>query len=337
MALKTYPVAVIGGGSAATMAALRSVLNNEDTLFYPGSQLDKKRSRALWVAKVENVPAHFGYKKGIEQPNKETWEWIKNGPFAKKFHTQHGRGVAEMQKDSDGCFLLKDDQEEWYRAEYVILCTGIMDIQPHISGSIEPVFPYANLQTLDYCLRCDGHHVLGQKTGVIGHSNVTAWVTCMLYERYECPQMHIFLHGRKDEFSSEVKELLEMYNVKVHPDEIVEIRGDKKKGILASFLLANGEEVPIDFSFISLGMIVYNQLAKDLGAKVDDREFVVTSEKGETTVENLYVAGDLRAEVKKQIYTAWDTAVDSADHINGKIRRRRRKENLERFRKQKKS
>lgn len=331
MSTRIYPIAVIGGGAAGTMAVLRSVLNNDDTLFFPGNNLDKKRSRALWVAKVENMPAHFDYKKGIEQPSRETFNWITKSPFAKNFHWHKNRGIKEISKDRDGNFDLIDNKGESYKARFVILCTGIMDVQPHIKGDIAPVFPYANMQSLDYCLRCDGHHVFEKKTGVIGHSEGAGWVMSILHERYQPPESHIFLHGKKAEFSDDVLAMLKAYQVKIHEEEIVEIKGDEKKGILHSFVLANGEEVAVDISFISLGMIIYNELAKSLGAKLDERGFVLTDEKGETSVKGLYVAGDLRANAKKQIYTAWDQAVDSADAINNQLRREFRAEALENF------
>lgn len=61
--MKIYDIAVIGGGSAGTMAMQRAVLNNDECLFFPGNAKNKKRSRAFWVSKVENMPAHFNYKK----------------------------------------------------------------------------------------------------------------------------------------------------------------------------------------------------------------------------------------------------------------------------------
>ena len=83
---KIYPIAVIGGGSAGTMAVLRSVLNNDETLFFPGSPKNRKKSRAFWVAKVENTPAHLGYKKGIADPNKETLDFLQEGNFKDKLN-----------------------------------------------------------------------------------------------------------------------------------------------------------------------------------------------------------------------------------------------------------
>jgi thioredoxin reductase (NADPH) len=73
-------------------------------------------------------------------------------------------------------------------------------------------------------------------------------------------------------------------------------------------------------------MIVYNELAKQLGADVDERGFVKADESGLTSVTGLYVAGDLKANTKKQIYTAWDTAVSAANAVNMKIRAARRPE-----------
>ena len=73
-----------------------------------------------------------------------------------------------------------------------------------------------------------------------------------------------------------------------------------------------------------MGMIVYNELARQVHAEVDERGFVKTDANGLTSVAGLYVAGDLRANTRKQIYTAWDAAVASANSINMNLRASRR-------------
>lgn len=321
--MKIYDVAIIGGGSAGTMAALRTVLNNDECLFFPGTPKDKKKSRAFWVSKVENMPAHLEYKKGIEEPNRHSLDWLAQGSFASKFFWMKNRGVVSLKKNEDGTFLLVDNKGENYCAQYVILCTGVMDVQPVIQGSIEPIFPYANVQLADYCLRCDGHHVLNKKLAVIGHTTSAAWVGVMLYERYQSPEVHIITNGAEPAFDQEVSELIKRYNFKIVTEPISSIVGNAKLNTLEA--INCGEKiVPADFIFIALGMIVYNELAVSLGAEVDQRGFVLTDAKGKSSISNLYIAGDLRANIKKQIYTAWDSAVDSADEINGLIRRKKR-------------
>jgi thioredoxin reductase (NADPH) len=325
MSDQVYPVCVIGGGSAGTMSVLRTILNNDQCLFIPGSPKDKKKSRALWVRKVENMPAHFHYKRGIEDPNAETLKWIAESSFKDNLTILKNTGVTSLKKEGD-IFVITDSKNNQHRAQYVILCTGVMDVQPDIKGSIETVFDYANAQTIDYCLICDGHHVFQKRTSVIGHGNGAAWVSIMLYERYRPSNFHIFTNGKKPEFQADTQKLIDLYKIKVIESPIAEIIGEEKGKILKGFVLENGVKIDCDICFVSLGMIVYNELAIEAGANVDDRGFVVADEAGLTSVPGLYVAGDLKANVKKQIYTAWDTAVNAANAINMKIRAQKRQE-----------
>lgn len=323
MTEKIYPVCVIGGGSAGTMAALRTVLNNDECLFIPGSPKDKKKSRALWVRKVENMPAHLGYKRGIEDPNAETLKWISESAFKEKLILLKNTGVTALEKEGD-IFKITDSKGVIHKAKFIILCTGVMDVQPEIKGSIETVFDYANAQTIDYCLICDGHHVLNKKTSVIGHTNSAAWVSIMLYERYQPSNFYILTNGKKPEFADDTKKLIQSYGMKVLESEIAEIEGEEKGKVLKAFVLKDGTRVETDISFVSLGMIVYNELAKQLNADLDERGFVKADESGLTSVPGLYVAGDLKANTRKQIYTAWDNAVSAATAINMKLRAEKR-------------
>lgn len=323
MSDKIYPVCVIGGGAAGTMAALRTILNNDECLFFPGSPKDKKKSRALWVRTIENMPAHFQYKRGIEEPNAETLKWINESVFKDNFHNQKNTGVSHIQKEND-LFILTDSKGAVHKAQYIILCTGVMDVQPVIKESIETVFDYANAQTIDYCLLCDGHHILNKNTVVLGHDNGAAWVSVILHERYAPPSLSILTNGEKAQFQPDTLKLISAYGIKVIETPIKEILGEEKGKVLNGFLLLNGQSVAAQMAFVSLGMLVYNELAKMLGAECDERGFVKGNEAGETSIAGLYVAGDLKAQTKKQIYTAWDSAVNSANNINLKLRNQRR-------------
>jgi thioredoxin reductase (NADPH) len=322
---KVYPICVIGGGASGVMAVLRSVLNNDECLFFPGTPLNKKRSRAMWVRKVENIPHYFHYKKGIEDPNKETIKWIENSHFSHLLQIKKNQGVVKLEKRSEDLFEITDSSKNTYFAKFVVLCTGVMDIQPIIQGKISPIFDYANAQTVDYCLICDGHHVLNKRLAVIGHSNTAAWVAVMLSERYGPKTISLLTHGKELEADDQVHALIKKYEIEIIDSEIVDILGENKGEVLKAFVLENKRSVAVDIAFVSLGMIVYNQLALQVGAKVDDRGFVIASDQGETSVSGLFVAGDIKANTKKQIYTAWDTAVNAINSINQKIRSEKRK------------
>ena len=324
MSKKIYPIAIIGGGAAGMMSLLRATLNNDESLFFPGHFKVFKKSRDLWINRVENMPTFAQYKKGIQDPNKATLKWLLEGHFKEKINHMKGRGVEKLSKNEDGTFTLIDDKGESYIAKYVVLCTGVMDTQPIIAGSYATILPYANAQRVEYCARCDGHHTHEQDTVVLGHKAGAASVACLLAERYSHPSMTIMTNGEKTDFTEEQETLLEKYEIDVNTKVIKEIVGDPKKGDLKGFRLEDESFVGASYAFVSLGMILYNELALEMGAAVDDRGFVVTDEKGQTNIDGFYCAGDLRAGIKNQIYTAWDSAVDSVDGINARLRAERR-------------
>lgn len=321
-------IAVVGGGSAGIMAALRGVLNNDEVLLYMGSAKTKKKSRALWVSKIENIPGHFDYKKGIVNPNIETLKWIKQSEFKDNL-IQINSAVTDIKKNSDGTFNITDDKGATENVFAVVLATGVMDVQPKIQGSIETVFPFANVQLIDYCIRCDGHHVQNKNVAIIGGGDGAAWVGILLKERYDIPEITIVTNGDEQEFTKDTKKLIELYKIKVENSPILNIQGDAKQRKLDGFKLEDGKDINAKIAFVSMGMVIYNELAKQIGAQLDERGFVKTFKLSETSMENAYAIGDLKANSKKQIYTGWDNAVDAMDSINSKLRRIKRNQMLE--------
>merc|ERR1712232_405391 len=123
-----------------------------------------------------------------------------------------------------------------------------------------------------------------------------AWVAVMLKERYNTPSMSILTNGEAPQFDEETSKLIEVYNIEVFTEKITEVLGDKKSGQVEGYKFASGRTLESAFSFVSLGTIVYNELATSLGAEIDKRGYVIGNAKGETNIDNLYVAGDLRAD-----------------------------------------
>lgn len=318
MSEQIFEIAVIGAGAAGQMAVLRSVLNNRNTIVFKGDARSNKRARATWVSKVVNMPYTHALPRPITAATKDIFKWIKEeSNFSDRF-TEISDAVASITKEAEK-FVLQTNKGQRYKAKYVILATGIMDKQPEINGSIEPVLPYANNGHIDYCIRCDGHNARGKITATIGHKSPAAWVAVMLHERYQPPEMKIFTNGEYASWSDEVADLVKVYKIKVVEQKIIGIKGDPKTKMEA-FVLEDGSEEPVEFAFAMLGQIAYNELALQLGAEVTERGNVIAGDKGETSVAGFYVAGDLRDGGKYQIYTAWDQAVDSVDDIDAKLR-----------------
>ena len=136
--------------------------------------------------------------------------------------------------------------------------------------------------------------------------------------------MSILTNGQEPNFSQDVIDLMNLYKIEVFTNKITKVLGNVKTTGLEGYEFDSGRMLVTGFSFVSLGVIVYNELAKKIGAEIDQRGYVPTDVKGMTNIENFYVAGDIRAGFKKQIYTAWDMAVDSLDEINRKLRLEKR-------------
>jgi thioredoxin reductase (NADPH) len=74
-----------------------------------------------------------------------------------------------------------------------------------------------------------------------------------------------------------------------------------------------------------MGMFSYIKCKKDLPLTDELKSlFVKCDETGMSSIAGLYVAGDLRANTRKQIYTAWDNAVTAASSVNLQLRLARR-------------
>ena len=315
-----YDVAVIGAGGAGQMAMLRAVLNHLNTLVFLGDANATRRSRAAWVADVENIPGLFAKKRPITTTTKEVIRFIEDDETLVPFLTKLKDSVVSIRKDDQGFELSTGDES--YRARFVVLCTGTMDVQPEIGGSIEPLFPFANRGDLLYCVRCDGHKTAGKPCAVIGHRAVAGQIAVLLKERYDLPAVHLLTHGKPFEGNERLSRLLQRYEIQVHTGEIQEILGDPKKS-LEGFRV--GEQIiEAPYAVVALGSIVHNDLAKQLGVRVGEDDHIVTDERGEPSVPGFYAAGDLVQGKKKQVYTAWDLAVDAVDSIDYKIRKLKR-------------
>jgi len=323
---KIHDIAVVGAlGAAGSMGMLRTVLNNKSCLAFSGSKLVSRKSRATWVHKVVNMPLMADKKRAISESAQETLKWIKENNYFSTLLTEINDEVKKISKDQiTGVFTLEDSKKNTYKSRFVLLATGIMDVQPEIQGSIRPILPYANKGQIDYCVRCDGHKTIGKAVATIGHSDIAAWVAILLQERYQPKSLKIFTNGKEPQWlnNRDLCKLIEAYEIKVIKSEIESIQADQNKDLLG-FKTQSGI-YQFDIGFAMLGQIAHNKLALELGADVSEKGNVICNEFGESSIKGLYVAGDLRDTGKYQIYTAWDQAVDSVDDIDKYFRNKYR-------------
>jgi thioredoxin reductase (NADPH) len=314
---KVYPIAVIGAGAAGSMAVNRAVLNNNEVLLFAGAIPERKRSRGNWVRKVNNVPGLAKYNRTVLELRNDTLEDLMKSPLAHNLYVIED-SIYAIEKNGD-IFTLTDASGRIYHAKYVVMATGIMDEQPNIQGSIYPVLPYANGQTIVYCAVCDGHRTYGKKTVVLGHSEDAGYIALFLAEKYRLTNTTILTNGRAHEFPPELLSEMRTNNIAIAEAPILEVLGNKEQKQLTGFKLDTGEIIDAEIGLVALGIRPNNRLALQLGAKIDKEGLVIAKAYGETSVPGMFVIGDLRSGSMKQIYTAWQQSVETMQEICQRI------------------
>ncbi len=371
-------VIVVGGGIGGSAAALRAAQHGLTVAWIRGDAGTARASRARYVYNVDNM---IGVSGGIVQ--RKVLELL-SGPEHAAAREAIARahfhiGVPEIVEDvtlrltadfadvatlidekaiaaraGDTGFVVETDRGQGLRAGAVILSTGVMDRQPRVKlttkggkvvDDIRWIYPWANAESLLYCILCEGHLVRGTPVAVLGASDAAAQVALLLHERYGVAVV-LLGNGEALEARPETLRLMDAYGVAFHGARLVEIldgESGRKGESLRGFRLEDGTQVPARFGMVAMGLHrVYNDLALQLGAELDAgdgpedaRHVLVDDATSETSVRGLFAVGDMSRHRSgtpslKQIYTAQEYAVRAVQAIDRRERAVRRARVLER-------
>jgi thioredoxin reductase (NADPH) len=251
-----------------------------------------------------------------------------------------------VRAERDGAlYVLATEEGSTVHGQAVVLSTGAMDRQPSVKMTLKSgklvddihwIYPYANHETLLYCIRCEGHLTRGTRTAVLGSSEAAAQIALMLHERYGT-EVTILTNGEAFEASEPTRRLLGLYGIRVLTPRIVDLideEGGRKGERLRAFELEDGSRIEARFGLVAMGLYrVYNELARQLGAELeagvpDEVQHVLVDERtSETSVRGLFAVGDMSrtrggtSPSMKQVYTAQEYAVRAVDTIDARRRK----------------
>ena len=206
------------------------------------------------------------------------------------------------------------------------------------------ITPWANAESLLYCILCEGHLVRGARVAVLGATEAAAQLALLLHERYG---VSVELLGNGEALGAKIEtvRLLEAYGVTFRGARLVEIldgETGQKGESLRGFRLEDGTVVQTRFGMVAMGLHrVYSELARELGAELDPadgpeevRHVLVDDATSETSVRGLFAVGDMSRHRDgtpsfKQIYTAQEYAVRAVQTIDRRERAARRARLLE--------
>ncbi len=249
-----YELAVIGGGIGGAAAALRAGQYNLRTAWILGDKKTARRSRSMWVRKIDNmIGVHPGVTLGLLRKQwrrrPELLEALDALPelevggraILENVHarlTEFEGVVDEFSKVADDARRLEDGtfeidldgQDEPVRARAVVLSTGVMDRQPLVAkerrGALDDtpkwIYPFANEETVLYCIRCEGHLTRDKMVAILGSSETAAQVGLMLQERYGSTCC-LLANGEPVTVSEQTRQLLDHYRITIHEPRIVDV------------------------------------------------------------------------------------------------------------------
>ena len=297
--MTTYDVIIVGGGPAGLCAALYAGRSMLRTLVIergaPGGEL----------LNTELIEDFIGF------------ESIKGHELAARMATHALKFGAEMVTDTvsvvakrdDGWFTVTTDGGEAYEAPAVILTAGGTPTKLGVSGEAE----YAG-KGVSYCAVCDGHFFRGEVLAVVGGGDAAAEEADFL-TRYASK---VYLIHRRDQLRASPiiqKKVFDNPKIEVIWDTVVErIEGDKGKVThlaLKNARTGEGSQLPVGGIFVFIGFRPNTGVVRGHFAH-DPAGYMLTDANMMTSIPGLYAAGDVRAQLTRQVTTAVGDATTAA-------------------------
>ncbi len=157
---------------------------------------------------------------------------------------------------------------------------------------------------VSYCATCDAAFFRGKTIGVVGGGDAALEETVFLSRFVE----KAYLIHRRDQFrgcSWLQDKALELPNVEVLWNTTVSrIEGDKKVSALHVNQGGRERRLEAEGIFIYAGRKPKTGFLKGVQLEQDERGFIITNAKMETSLEGVYAAGDIRKKYLRQVITA---------------------------------
>jgi thioredoxin reductase (NADPH) len=297
--LNGYDVIIVGAGPAGLCAAMyagRGMLKSvtlERGL--PGGEL-------LNTDLVEDYPG-FESIKGRDLAQKMA-------DHARKFGAEIVTDtVRAVRRSDDGGFEVETERDRTYRAPAVILTAGGTPVKLGVPGEKE----YAG-RGVSYCAVCDGAFFKGEVLAVVGGGDAAVEEADYL-TRYASK---VYIVHRRDQFrASKILQQRAFENPKIEViwnKEVREIVGTERGADhleLEDAKTGARSQLKVGGVFIFIGFkpntgLVQEHVAHDAGG------YLITDDRMMTSIPGLFAAGDVRAQLTRQVTTAVGDATTAA-------------------------
>jgi thioredoxin reductase (NADPH) len=292
---------IIGGGPAGLTAAI--YLARFRRRF---GLVDSGHSRASWIPRSHNHPGFPDGVGGIE--------------LLQRMREQLAGHGGEVLSGSATSLSVREDNlfsavvnGETLIASHVILCTGVVDIEPPLPNALEAV----RRGLVRQCPICDGYEMIDKKLVVIGRG--TAGLGEALFLRTYTPDITLVTLGDKLDLSPENWQRLEEAGIRTVETPLADITGDRER--IARLDFQDGGTLAFDAIYSALGTHPRADLAAMLGVNLQSDRRIVTDSHQRTSIDGCYAAGDIVTGLN-QIGVAMAQGEVAAVDIHNRLRSR---------------
>lgn len=289
-----YDVLIIGGGPAGLTSAIYTARAELKTLVVAGQPAG---GQLMLTSEVENFP---GFEHGIQGP-----ELIANmRAQASRFGTEFkDENVTKVEGDHINGFKVTTEENNVYEGKSVIVTTGALakwlglESENRLKG-----------RGVSACATCDGFFFKNKVIAVVGGGDAAMEEASFLTKF--ASKVYLLIRGTEDKLRASTymknKALADPKIEFVYNTEVVEVLGtDKVEGLKVLNRDTGIESVMSDIQglFIAIG---HSPSTKFLNGfvEVDQVGYVVVKDNTKTSVEGVFVAGDVADYKYRQAITA---------------------------------
>jgi thioredoxin reductase (NADPH) len=301
---KDYDLIIVGAGPAGMTAGMYGVRSGLKTLVVEKGICGGLSNEA---PEIENYP---GFKKvgGMELAEKmkeqaSEYVEIKELEGVEKIET----GGKEKEKN-----MVVFTEKGSYLTNAVVISTGTKHRRLGVKREEEFLG-----RGISYCATCDGFFFRDKPVIVVGGGD-SAVREALYLRNIGC---EVTLIHRREELRAEryLQKNLEEAGVHILWNSVVkEIKGDKAVGSVVRYDKKKEieDELPVEGVFVSIGEEPVNELAVQMGIKMDKNGYIIVDKSQRTNLERVYAAGDITGGIRQVVVACAEGAIAATSAYN---------------------
>ncbi len=286
---------IIGGGPAGLTAAVYLARFHRKVLV-----VDAGSSRASLIPVSHNYP---GFPDGIS--GTELLERMRNQAVHYGVSIIHGT-VTKIEKTNSTFRAMLE--EKWICASKVLLATGVADNHPLLEDWSESVLS----GKVRLCPICDAYDITDGNIALV--SSILCSVDHAKFIRHYSSKITLFCVPGAHLLPDSARARLQEMSVSINEEEIKSIRAGAEEAVLIETY--RGNEYSFDTLYMMLGEATSQKLATDVGARVLQNGKLEVDNHQRTTVDGLYVAGDVISNLHQVSVAIGQAAIAATDIHN---------------------